>query len=281
MDESIVPFSENNANLSENEGISFSGGKENAFIKEYAASPQSERTIEQIEEEEMRMAEKQAQLSERASRRREEIKNKKASSSALIKSLETEKTEKSVPEASVNSFSEKGPSVKEPKKSEVTKKLSRAELLIPVSSEAGFAPEENEDLPEGKKQLSRFARVFSESAAFSVFSLITGIALIAWNILYIVTAVIRDILFTNAANAMAIQGQLNYTAVFSSPALTVLKISAYFLMVLVLAWGIFFRVTDGKYKSYNKKTVIIIMCLIAFAAVVAVFDVAFAHLVMA
>lgn len=284
MDENIGAVSGENSSFTEAGGISFSGGKDNEFIKKYAASPQIDRTIEDIEKDELKVAEKQAEIRERNAQRREKSKNKENRRFAFGEN-------KVIPEASkpASNPSKENPSDSEELKEQpdnisadppLKKKLTRADLIIPISDD-DIKDEAPPSTPEEKKQLSRFARIFSESKGFSVFTLITGMILVIWNVLYIVTAIMRDILFTNAVNTMLAQGQINYTAVFSSPALSVLKFMAYIIPILILAWIFSFKKSDGKNKLYNKKTMIIIMCLIAFSAVVAVFDVASAHLVMA
>ncbi|MBQ7638627.1 MAG: hypothetical protein IJS90_06985 [Clostridia bacterium] len=290
MDENIGNIPGENTAASEPGGISFSGGSENAFIKEYASSPKVERTVEEIEREEQKAAEKQARIHEKNVRRRESLERKKKAnpySSAVMKAEEAAKEPAEEPEAPVGAsqdtqkFSFDQELFREESAAAQTaseQRLSRDQLVTPVAEDE---PEEAKaDAPEEKKPLSKFRRAFSSSKGFSVYSLITGIILAGWNILYIVTVYTREALFNQAVKAMAAQGTTDYTVQFSSPALTILKLIAYFIPAVVLAWGIVFKVTDGKNHSYNKKTIIAIMCLIAVACIIAVFDIAKAHLVM-
>jgi|GEM_PF-2866343 len=302
MDENtgIVPeISEN----SSSDGISFSGGSDNAYIKEFASSPKKERTIEEIEQEELKVAEKQAELRERTARRREEMENRRRERSArasdaqelddilpdrLRNEIDTSESADPAPEQP-EEFSFNAEAVSEEpvfagaEAAEAASALPAAEINLKDAHLVTPVSEEESEVavpPAEPKKLSLFARIFSESKGFTVFSVITGALLAVWDILYIVTVIARDVMMSKAVSTMALQGVTEFQAEFTSPSLTILKIAAYLLIALILVWAIVFKASDSKNKSYNKKTVIVILCLIVAAAIIAVFDVAVAHLVL-
>ena len=290
--------------------ISFGGGANNAFIREFAETPRYKRTLEEIEEEEKLRAESGYPESRRPYRTGS---GERRAASAF--------SEKDVPEKDdvfnadwsfSNDYTRPidAGTLKASQRSAA--RGQRNSFVMPLSDmEDGelYAPEEpqpeDEETPppyvpvfsndrKGRKarkkymkeqkqlakqqKVTRFSRAFSQSRGFGVLMLITMLLNAGFAFGYMITHVARTSLFTSAETAMAAQNVTVYSVTFESPLTGLLKIVMYLLPVFDLIWTFKFRKTDKKAVGYNRKTVIVCLCLIALGLAVAIFDIAAAHL---
>lgn len=137
-------------------------------------------------------------------------------------------------------------------------------------------PEEETDV---KPELHGFKKVFSENAFLSAATLLGGIFSAVWAVLYIVVLNIRASMFTSAQATMLSRGQTSYSLTFDSPLLGVLKVLIYFIPVLAVLFAAALKTADNKGHRYGRKMIIAVLCVIVFAGVLAGFDIGFAHLI--
>ncbi len=83
---------------------------------------------------------------------------------------------------------------------------------------------------------------------------------------------------SSTERALQLQGQTSYTLIFESPMLSILKVFMYLLPILAVVWTILFKKTDGKGTYYNRKIVIVFVCLIALTMLFTVIDLTSMHL---
>ena len=127
---------------------------------------------------------------------------------------------------------------------------------------------------------SRFTALFGESRFLSVLSLLSGVAGVSWLLLYVGMLIQRDSLFTQAVEAMSVQGRYEYSVTFSSPVLGVLRVMLYLVPVVALIWSVTVAAVSKRGKSLGKKAVLIaVLAVFVVVGLVAVFDVFAAGLV--
>ena len=277
-------------------GISFGGGADNPYIKQFAASPKYSRTLDEIEEDEQSAA--GGVTDEMRERYRASAKRRMAEGEAdpvrsapvsprqqpasgwmiggkvvLVDPLDDELPGAPAPQ----SFQTGDPLVyPEPEKDAAVYPPQPGEAA-PVSGEAPAAPY----VPEGAGYTVPFTglqRLISTKKAFTVFTLITGILNILWDFLYFVTVANRELVMGATESSLRSQGQTSYTITFESPLIGLLKVVMYLLPVLAVVWAILFKRADSQKYFYNKKTVIVMLCLIALAMFLTVIDLTALHL---
>ena len=263
-------------------GISFGGGAQNAFVREFAEKPQYERTLEEIEREERSIAEGYVDPVRRE-RLRNEFRVRSANSVHIDGTADPDWRIGGVENSQRVAQTGAGyPTGDLPFNSMYVQPLSDESPVqqvpgqqIPLQQDPyAPAPAVLPPLPPE----SGLNRLISQNTGFSVFTIVTAAINLLWAILYIVTCTARGMEFSSAERAMALQNQLNYTLTFQSPLLGPLKFFMYLLPLLAVAWAIAFKVTDSKGSAYNKKTVIVFLCIVAFSMLITVFDIASLHL---
>lgn len=277
-------------------GISFSGGANNEFITQFAAEPQYDRTLEEIELDEKSPAQSIVDEATRerfrvqARRRREELfgpasaeerpgvrlKAQQAESGWMIggKVSYVDPLEEETPSAPAAPAS--APPAPQPQ-GEVPAKAAGG--FVQPLAEEDYAGDYADPAP-GAIPVSFLDRFLSTNKGFSVYSLIMGCVYILWNVLYAAGLILRTMEFDAAERMLLMQGQRNYTLIFDWPMLPVLKVIMYVLPVLALLWAILFKRADNKKDYYNKKTIIVLLCLIALAMVFTVIDFTALHLLV-
>lgn len=223
-------------------GISFSGGAENEYIKEFA---------------------RLRELAEKSGGTEEQIRED-------IRAIR--------PMADV--FPERKPGPGIPMQSEFLPENPSWEPA-PEGTAPGTlfeAPAGEREAAEEKPELRGFRKVFSENTFLSVASLLTGGVSALWSVLYVVVLSIRTSMFSTAQSSMAARGQAAYHLTFETPWLAVLKIFAYFIPVLAILFAAALKVADNKEQRFGKKMAVAVLCVIVLAGVLAGFDVGFAHL---
>ena len=275
-------------------GISFGGGADNEYIKAFATKPKYNRTLEEIELDEKKGAgavneDIRARVRADAKRHKEEFEAQQAAILSQTKPASAPEPAPAVADedayARYQRIMQSGAAdtgSPEPR----TASAGRFSLIDPLEEETEYADADGEDtlaeediVPEGPQiPESKFRRLFSASKGFSVFTLIAAIFNILWDILYVVAGITRSVMMSNTELALQAQGQTSYTLIFESPMLSILKVFMYLLPILAVVWTILFKKTDGKGTYYNRKIVIVFVCLIALTMLFTVIDLTSMHL---
>ncbi len=273
----------------ENGGISFSGGANNEFITQFAAEPQYDRTLEEIELDEKSPAKSIVDEAARerfrvqARHRREELFGASApaeSSGVRIKAQGQADTGWMIggKVSYVDPLEEEPqPASSVPAAQDAQPEKPKGGYVQPLADEEYAGEDAAPDL--GPIPVTFLERFLSTNKGFAVFSLIMGCVNLLWNVLYVAGLILRTMEFDAAERMLLLQGQRNYTIIFNWPVLPVLKVIMYVLPVLALLWAFLFKRADNKKDYYNKKTVIVLLCLIALAMVFTVIDFTWLHLV--
>ncbi len=269
--------------------ISFGGGANNEYINQFAADPHYDRTLEELEK--IEQTPSQGFLDEETRERfRRQARLRRAQSEAPAGAAKASDSVLLDGKAADPGWRIGG-------------RASYVDLLAderdqppvtdapPAQSEAqpashGFVQPLAEDEPEfayyteqPREPDSLFQRLFSTHIGFAVFTLVTGAFNLFWSMLYFSGLISRTVMFDTAERALLLQGTRSYVIEFSSPILTVLRVLMYLLPVLAVVWALVFRSAENKKHYYNKKTVIVFLCLIVLSMVLTVVDMMALHLI--
>lgn len=279
-------------------GISFGGGANNAYIRQFAAAPRYGRTLEEIEQDESNPS---AAVSEETRERiRASAKRRNPGSDAA-----GDATPSATPQQSSSGWMIGGKVVLvDPLDNEAPASRQAAVSRQATANEGLIYPEDNDgtvvfppagagyvqpiadDMPDSPAQetppqsipRTGFQRLISTKKNFAVFTVIAGLIHILWNFLYFITLANRNIVMSATESSLISQGQTNYTITFESPLIGLLKFFMFLLPVFAVVWALLFKKADSKKYYYNKKTVIVFLCLIALAMLIAVIDLTALHL---
>ena len=282
------------------DGISFSGGAENAYIRQFAETPQYGRTMEEIEQEGASTVSEETRERFRAQARRRQAETgapsytqdrasrpqPNASSGWMIggkvslvdplddapSSYIPPRQQASYPDALVYPETPGDGTVEfTPQRDADYVQPAAVGDDVPMNAPAGETPEHS--VPK-----TRFEQLFSTKKNFAVFTIIAGVINALWDFLYLFTVMLRSVAMSTAENAMRLAGRTAYTFTFESPLIGLLKFFMFLLPVLALVWAILFKKADGQKYYYNKKIVIVFLCLIALSMLLAVIDLTALHL---
>ncbi len=283
-------------------GISFGGGADNPYVKQFAASPRYARTLDEIEEDEQsadggvsdemreryraaakrRMAEGEADPIRTAPvspRQQPGAGWRIGGKVVLVDPLDDELTGAPAPQAApaadplVYPEADDGTAVYPPPQPG----YAAPGYAAPAYPEAPQAPY----VPEGAGYtvpITTLDRLISTKKGFKVFTLIAGILNILWDFMYVMTVANRELVMGATESTLRSQGQTSYTITFESPLIGLLKVVMYLLPVLAVVWAILFKRADSQKYYYNKKIVIAVLCLIALAMFITVIDLTALHL---
>ena len=277
-------------------GISFGGGANNPYIKEFAASPRYARTLDQIEEaeqgadggvsDEMReryraSAKRRMSEGEPDAIRTAPVSPRQQPASGwmiggkvvLVDPLDDETSGDAAPQPAYAQESLVYPDSAD----QTAVYPPQPGKAVPGSEETAPAPY----VPEGAGYtvpITALQRLISTKKGFTVFTLITGILNILWDFLYFVTVANRELVMGATESSLRSQGQTSYTITFESPLIGLLKVVMYLLPVFAVVWAILFKKADSRQYYYNKTTVIVMLCLIALAMFITVIDLTALHL---
>ena len=281
-------------------GISFGGGADNEYIKAFASKPKYNRTLEEIELDEKKGAgtvneDVRARVRAEAKRHKEEFEAQQAAILSQTKAAAAPESAPAPETAEEDAYARYQRLMQASDTAADTPTLrtaaavpsgGRISLIDPLEEETEYTDEIGEDtldeeeiVPEGPQiPESKFRRLFSASKGFSVFTLIAAIFNILWDILYVVAGIIRSVMMSSTERTLQLQGQTSYTLIFESPMLSILKVFMYLLPILAVVWTILFKKTDSKGTYYNRKIVIVFVCLIALTMLFTVIDLTSMHL---
>ena len=277
-------------------GISFGGGADNEYIKAFASKPKYNRTLEEIELDEKKGAgvvneDVRARVRAEAKRHKAEFEAQQAailSQSKPAAAPEPAPAPAAAEEDAYARYQRLMNSDAADTESAAPRGASagRISLIDPLEEETEYTdeiaddtPDEEDIVPEGPQiPESKFRRLFSASKGFSVFTLIAAIFNILWDILYVFAGITRSVMMANTERTLQLQGQTSYTLIFESPMLSILKVFMYLLPILAVVWTILFKKTDSKGTYYNRKIVIVFVCLIALTMLFTVIDLTSMHL---
>ena len=274
-------------------GISFSGGADNAYIKAFASKPQYDRTLEEIEMDEKNGTgtvdmDRRARVRAEAKRHQEEFAAQQVAILSETKPISRDDNDDiPAPYKYADPLADRTTVL--PDMRGVPQSGGRISLIDPLEDDVPYDADpdaltedgeyaDDEAEQESQAPRSAFRRIFSDSKGFSVFTLIAGIIAAFCDIMYIIGGISRSVMMANAERTLLLQGQTAYTLYFESPMLGFVKFLLILLLIFTVIWMILFKKTDNKGIYYNRKTVIVFVCLIAFTMLLLVIDLTSLHL---
>ena len=126
----------------------------------------------------------------------------------------------------------------------------------------------------------KFQELFGTDRFLSVMSLVSVAACFVWTFVYFLMLAKRESMFSQMVLQMAQEGHYAFTATFSSPVLTFLKIALFLIPVVAFVW-MFAVVRAEKVGAFigNKKIIFAVIAVFFFIGAMAVYDLARAGLV--
>lgn len=121
---------------------------------------------------------------------------------------------------------------------------------------------------------SYYETLFGRSRFLSVTTFVTAGWSFAWLLTYVITAFVRASNFTQARNALQLEGAVIVSMQFSAPVLPILRVALYLLPVPAILWML--AVVDAGKKQLlpvKKRMSVFLLCMLILTALVAVWDV--------